>query len=298
MNVISKNEVEGVAKVYIADLIDGLIEFVDVEPEMKGDCVRKWVIILSTQIGCPVKCLICDAGHEYVRDLTAKEMLSEIEYIVSSRRFDTAKINKFKIQFARMGEPALNDCVIEALDELYKLHPNVIPCVSTIAPEGRDKWFENLLHIKEHYNDFQLQFSIMSTDEIKRDEIIRYPKKRFKWINEYGARFAAKSKRKPVLNFPLNSEFSIDPEILREEFDPEKFILKLTPVNPTDTAKKYRMYQDSSLQSIDTALSSIAEGLNKSGFEVIISIGDLNENIALSNCGQSVLKLLDKGLYA
>jgi 23S rRNA (adenine2503-C2)-methyltransferase len=96
----------------------------------------------------------------------------------------------------------------------------------------------------------------------------------------------------------LNSEFSIDPEILREEFDPEKFILKLTPVNPTDTAKKYRMYQDSSLQSIDTALSSIAEGLNKSGFEVIISIGDLNENIALSNCGQSVLKLLDKGLYA
>lgn len=298
MNVISKNEVEGVATVYIADLNNGLIEFVDVEPEIEGDSVNKRVIILSTQIGCPVKCSICDAGHDFIRNLTVEEMFFEIDYIVNCRRIDTAKIKKFKIQFARMGEPALNDNVIEVLTELYKIYPNVIPCISTIAPQGREEWFENLLKVKESFNDFQLQFSIMSTDEKRRDEIIKYPKKDFKWINEYGVKFSAENKRKPVLNFPVCGDFELNPEVLKNEFNADKFIIKLTPLNPTEMSKKNRQYNYHSMEETEDSLSLIAGELNRLGFEVIISIGDLNENIALSNCGQSILKLLDKRRYS
>jgi len=60
---------------------------------------------------------------------------------------------KFKIQFARIGEPALNSNVLKVLKELPKKYeaPGIIPCVSTIAPNSTNSFFEKLLTIKDKY---------------------------------------------------------------------------------------------------------------------------------------------------
>jgi len=69
MKILGKSTIKGISSVYIAETEnkDGLIEFVDVEPVIDEKRIKKWVIILSTQIGCPASCIICDAGGSFLR---------------------------------------------------------------------------------------------------------------------------------------------------------------------------------------------------------------------------------------
>ena len=89
-------------------------------------------------------------------------------------------VRKFKIQFARMGEPAYNRHVLEVLEELPGRFdaPGLWPTVSTIAPRGSESFFDGLLDIKEElYRErFQMQFSIHTTDVRLRDWLIPVPK--------------------------------------------------------------------------------------------------------------------------
>lgn len=54
------------------------------------------------------------------------------------------KVKKFKIQFARVGEPALNEHVLGVLEEIAK-YENLIPSISTVVPRGCEKFREELL---------------------------------------------------------------------------------------------------------------------------------------------------------
>jgi len=277
------------------------VEFVEsIQPPLSRN--EKEVIIISTLVGCPVGCSMCDAGGFYGGKLTAKEMLEQIEYVVNFR-FGGRKVpsKKFKIQFARMGEPAFNDAVIDVLDRLPEEFeaPGLLPSVSTIAPKGREAFFERLYWIKErHYRGrFQLQFSIHSTDLSQRDEIIPVPKWHLEKIAEYGKEFVKEGDRKITLNFALSKDNIVDPGIIIKHFDPEKFLIKITPVNPTYSAKENGIV--SGVDVFDNRLPhhpGLLEALEKSGYDVILSIGELEENKIGSNCGQYVKKHLSSDM--
>src|SRR3990167_5894736 len=66
---------------------------------------EKWVLIVSCLYGCPVKCLMCDAGKFYNGRLSKEEILEQIDYLIS-KRFPSrvVPVKKFKIQFTRMGD--------------------------------------------------------------------------------------------------------------------------------------------------------------------------------------------------
>jgi 23S rRNA (adenine2503-C2)-methyltransferase len=289
---------EEVAYVYLGETSRGnLVEFVEsIQPPIPRE--KKWVLIVSTLAGCPVGCLMCDAGGFYKGKLSADEIFEQIDFLVKSR-YPNGRIpsEKFKIQFARMGEPALNEAVLDVLKELPVRYeaPGLMPSISTVAPHGTDSFFEELLKIKEkHYRGkFQLQFSIHSTDEKERDRIIPVKKWSLDKISEFGKRFVKENDRKITLNFAVAQEYSLDPEVIIEVFDPEKFLVKITPVNPTYRSKENNLNSDVDVERKGLLKhQNFIEELKNAGFEVILSIGELEENKIGSNCGQYVQRHL------
>ena len=294
MKIVSKAGTEGIAMVYIAETDQGkLIEFAEsVQPPIPRE--KKWILLLSTLYGCPVGCRFCDAGEYYRGRLSKNEMVSQIDYLVE-QRFPDRKIpaEKFKIQFARMGDPAFNQDVLSVLDELPGLYhaPGLMPSLSTIAPFGTDQFFQRLLEVKERiYKErFQLQFSIHTTDDRFRDWLIPFQKWDLARIGEYGKAFYRKGERKITLNFALAEGMPIDPDVLLRHFEPDKFLIKITPVNPTFKASKNGI---SSHILPDKEHYQIIDALRNAGYQVILSIGELTENYIGSNCGQHITNYL------
>jgi 23S rRNA (adenine2503-C2)-methyltransferase len=300
MNIVARYGTESVATVYIAETACGeRIEFVEsIQPPLTRE--EKWVLIVSTLYGCPVRCRFCDAGGHYRGAMPAAEILSQIDYMVERRYPDRAvPAGKFKVQFARMGEPAFNDAVIDVLRELPGRFdaPGLMPALSTIAPAGSGRFFRDLLEIKrERYGGrFQLQFSIHTTDARLRDWLVPARKWSFAEIAAYGAEFHRRGDRKITLNFALAAGMPVDGRILLEHFTPDRYLVKITPVNPTLSSREFGV---SSLDMPAGDAAGIIDELETAGYEVLLSIGELEENHIGSNCGQYVTAFLRGGASA
>jgi len=287
MKVLARTGKDDIAVVYIAEAAEGkLIEFVEsIQPPNTRE--KKWVLMLSTLYGCPVKCRFCDAGNYYQGKLSEEEILSQIDFLVE-KRFPDKKVNveKFKIQFTRIGEPSFNNNVLKVLTKLPGLYdaPGLIISLSTIAPVGTDNFFEELKCIKKrkYPKNFQFQYSLHSTDEKLRNWLIPVKKWNFKKMSDYGNEFYDEDGKKIVLNFALAENAIIESDVLLKYFSPEKFIIKITPVNPTYQMKKNKII--SVLPQSEG--NKIISELQNSGYKVIVSIGDMEENFIGSNCGQ------------
>jgi len=298
MKIVAETGNSDLAMVYIADYgSDKLLEFVEaIQPPFLRS--ERWILMVSTLFGCPVKCLICDAGGRFHGKPSKEQILSQIDYMVD-KRFPGREIpcHKFKIQFARMGEPALNSNVLGVLTELPKRYkaPGLMPSISTIAPKGSEGFMEQLLDIKNEFfpnGKFQFQYSIHSTDKDERDRLIPVKKWNFLQLAKFGDRFLRSNDRKITLNFALGSKFSLDENILLSYFDTDKYLVKITPINPTYQAKKNNI-ESYVKDENGNGIKGIISKLKSAGYDVILSIGELEENLIGSNCGQYVIKHLN-----
>jgi len=190
----------------------------------------------------------------------------------------------------------LNPAVLDVLEKLPSIYdaPGLMPSISTVAPSGRESYFERLTEIKNrlYQNNFQMQFSIHSTEETQRDRLIPVKKWDFSRIAEFGEKFYQSGSRKIALNFALAEGIIVDADVLRSNFDPKIFLIKITPVNPTYKAMRNNI---SSYIQPDRENYEVIERLKAAGFEVILSIGELVENNIGSNCGQHVMNYLNDG---
>ena len=297
MKIVASTGREDIAIVYVAEYEDGeLVEFVEaLQPPKPRE--EKWVLLVSTLYGCPVECGMCDAGGFYHGKISAERIFQQIDHMVLRHYPDRViPAKQFKIQFARMGEPSFNMDVLRVLDEFPGRYqaPGFMPSISSIAPHGTDEFFEEMLSIKnEKYSggNFQFQFSIHTTDQAARDQIIPVKKWSFDKMAEYGERYYRDGDRKITLNFALANDTPFDPQVLRSYFDPDKFLVKITPLNPT-----YRA-EDQGLTSYidpnnDNGNDKIVNALKAVGYRVILSIGEVEENMIGSNCGQYIMKHL------
>ena len=297
MELIGKVGSDDLATVYIARFPgDRYAEFVEsLQPPLPRR--EKWVIIVSVMSGCPIQCRICDAGGGYAGMFTAEEILEQIDHVID-RRFPerVVPVEKFKIQFARMGEPSLNSSLLDVLRHLRERYdcPGLMPCISTIAPSGRESFFDELAVIKrELYRDsFQLQFSIHSTDEAERDRLMPARKWQLSEIAAYGRRFHEKGERKIGLNFALAEGSAFDPDVIADIFDPGTFLIKITPLNPTHAASQNRMSSLIDAYNGQDECEAIGR-LREHGFDVLLSIGETREDQIGSNCGQYVRRHLE-----
>jgi 23S rRNA (adenine2503-C2)-methyltransferase len=296
MKIVGQAGKEEVAVVYIADLgNERLVECVEaLEPPLPR--TEKWVLLVSTMFGCPVGCVMCDAGGFYNGKLNQEEIFEQIDFLIR-RHYPDGRVpaEKFKIQFARMGEPALNAAVLGVLEEMPQRYDALgfMPSISTIAPRSAEGFFNRLLEVKQkHYSGgrFQFQFSIHTTDEQLRDKIIPVKKWSFAEMATYGERFYAPGDRKVTLNFALAQGNPLEAEELLRHFDPGKFLVKITPLNPTHRAVSNGLV--SHIDPWQTEEGAVVQELREAGYQVILSIGEVEENYIGSNCGQYVLSHL------
>ena len=82
----------------------------------------------------------------------------------------------------------------------------------------------------------------------------------------------------------------VDPDVLLRWFDPADFLIKITPVNPTHSA-----IRNGIVSHVDPGREEASveiERLRSAGYDVLLSIGELEENRIGSNCGQYIQRHL------
>ena len=142
MKILETRSVGPLGRLYLARLPGEsrrLIEFVDtVEPGVEK--ARKWVLMLSTQVGCVIGCRMCDGGAMGWRgNLTAAEIVAQVRRVVKDNPgLEARRHPKFKVHFARLGEPTLNPATPRALEMLAAQWggPGLTASISTVAPDA------------------------------------------------------------------------------------------------------------------------------------------------------------------
>lgn len=259
---------------------------------------EKWVITISTQYGCSMGCKFCDCpkvgrGLNATYDDLKNQIIAGL-----SLHPEVTSTKRLNIHYARMGEPTWNYNVIDFTKnirkELYSyINRSLIhPVVSTMMPKNNillNGFINNWLEIKNYdfKGDAGLQLSINSTNENERNEMFNGNALSLESISAMAKNWDTPKGRKYTLNFAV-ADYEINAEKLRDLFNPDKVIVKLTPMHKTSTAVKngietkgdyttYYPYRD------------IEEKLKKVGFDVLVFIASEYEDLGRITCGNAIL---------
>jgi len=198
-----------------------------------GSRLDRWMIGVSVMSGCPVRCKFCATGKlKKYRNLSWEEIVDQVEFVLNSRPESKDEAKEFKINYTRMGEPFLNidnvKFVIEYIDVNFKGKTHHY--ISTIGIQGADySWIKD---------NVTLQVSLHSLDEERRNKLIPYKNK--VTIEELG-KIRTNSELKITLNLTLVDEKDFDINKLKTYFDPDKFFIKLSPINKNDFSETNKL---------------------------------------------------------
>lgn len=255
---------------------------------------EKWVITISTQYGCSMGCKFCDvpkvgAGKNVTLNDLIRQVLTGIKL---HPEVQTTK--RLNIHFARMGEPTWNPNVLDAtkwfkthIDPEYKIHP----VVSTMMPK-QNEWLKTFIHtwmrIKNRLlqGEAGLQLSINSTNEKERNEMFNNNTHTLENISRIMEGIIPNG-RKITLNFAL-AGYEIDPNILLKYFNPEDYIIKLTPMHKTSEAIKNGIETIGDYTTFNPYRLD-EERLKKAGYDVLVFIASKYEDLGRITCGNAIL---------
>ena len=272
-----------------------------------GQCLplsEKWVITLSTQYGCPMKCQFCDVPNIPFKGNASFDDLKKQFYEAIKLFPSVSYTDRLNIHFARMGEPILNPNVFKFASWLYankrQIYNDVGLRIETLHPvmtTSSPRWFRPLerrllewCEIKNGLYNGQagLQLSINSTSDEQRDELFNACQSKLSRIAKIGEKLPMPVGRKYCLNFAYATGSVIDPVLLAKMFDREKFMVKLTPIHNNNACRKNGIETKDGYHSF-TPYKEVEEGLKNVGFDVIIFVPSVDEEDGLVTCGNLVL---------
>lgn len=179
------------------------------------------VICCSTQSGCPVGCRFCGAGDNFVRSLTADEIVDQPVHLIESTGIEAVDMGKLQIMFMSMGEPLLNTRhLIPALERLYELYPHAALLVSTSGPKVN---YDAFIDISREIPTIGLQFSVHESTDEARNRLIPYKNKlSLAEIGAIGAIWSNATGRRPFFNYCAHDENTSQQDVdnLLELFPP------------------------------------------------------------------------------
>ena len=263
---------------------------------------EKWVVTISTQYGCPQKCKFCDVpligfkGNASYDDLKAQV----IDAIGLHPEVKTTK--RLNIHYARMGEPSWNPAVIEFSKDLLRIVREdthigrvlIHPVFTTMLPKNN----QNLVKILNEWtidimqNSFRgnagLQFSINSTSNEQRDEMFNNGSLSLEEISEIGKMLPMPNGRKYALNFALADGYEVDANKLVNLFNPDKFMVKITPIHKTHSTENNNIKTTDGYEFF-TPYKQVEKDLIKVGFDVLIFVPSYDEDLGKITCGNAIL---------
>ncbi len=255
---------------------------------------EKWVITISTQYGCSMKCNFCDvpkAGSG--ENATFNDLIKQVLVGINLRP-EVKFTKRLNIHFARMGEPSWNPNVLDAtkwfkthIDPEYKIHP----VVSTMMPK-RNEWLKTFIHnwmrMKNRLlqGEAGLQLSINSTNEKEREIMFAGSACTLNDIAKIMDGIIPGG-RKITLNFAI-ANYEINPDILLKYFDPDNYIIKLTPMHKTATALKNNIKTIGDYTTFHP-YQKYEDELKSAGYDVLVFIASIEEDLGRITCGNAIL---------
>lgn len=290
-------------------------DFMGLNREIKGvphgdllPLEEKWVITISPQYGCSMGCNFCDVPKVGPgRNATAKDLIEQVLAAIHLHP-EVKRTKRLNLHYARMGEPTFNFQIFGATNILHGLlgakgfafHP----VVSTMMPLTNNKlaqFLRNWIGHKWQYagGEAGLQISINTTDEGARFKMfggdamsllgISQMLKSVLLFWDMGPADGPFSTfgRKIALNFAL-SDAPVDAGWLRELFDPQFFMCKITPMHVTQAC------QDNGIMTTDGyeyyyPYEQVERELKAAGFDVLVFVPSLEEDRSRITCGNAIL---------
>jgi 23S rRNA (adenine2503-C2)-methyltransferase len=131
-----------------------------------------------------------------------------------------------------------------------------------------------------------LQLSINSTDEAERELMFNGNASTLEEISHIMDGIIPNG-RKITLNFAL-AGYEIDPTILLKWFNPDDYLIKLTPMHKTSTALEHNIKTDGDYTEYCT-YSKIENDLKNAGYDVLVFIASEYEDMGRITCGNAIL---------
>ena len=260
----------------------------------------KWVITISTQYGCSMGCRFCDVpkvgkGINATFNDLVQQVLTGIHL-----HPEVKSSNHLNIHFARMGEPSWNPNVLDAAKwfktHLYRnddggIQYNIHPVVSTMMPR-KNEWLKTFIHTwmriknRVYEGNAGLQLSINSTNEKEREHMFCGNASTLQEISSIMDGITPFG-RKITLNFAV-AGYEIDPEVLLKYFNPEYYIIKLTPMHKTTSALKNEIKTVGNYTEYHP-YKEYEIALKKAGYDVLVFIASVEEDLGRITCGNAIL---------
>jgi 23S rRNA (adenine2503-C2)-methyltransferase len=202
--------------------------------------------------------------------------------------------NRLNIHFARMGEPTYNPSVLDAAKWFHthlNTEYNVHPVVSTMMPNNNE-WLKTFIHtwmrIKNrlYSGNAGLQLSINSTDEKQRHEMFRDKCCTLEQISNIMEGIIPNG-RKITLNFAI-ADWEVNPNVLLKYFNPQDFVIKLTPMHKTAAAEQHRITTKGDY-TMYYPYEQHEKELRDAGYDVIVFIASVEEDLGRITCGNAIL---------
>lgn len=247
------------------------------------DYLTRTVICISVQSGCAVGCSFCGTGRQFVRDLTAEEIIFQATHCLHETGHQPSEINKLQIMFMSMGEPFLNyDNLTEAIKRLHVGYPHAQLLVSTSAPlPAINRYFPTFTALSQQVDNIGIQFSVHESNDEDRKRLIPTHTASLKAISMYGKYWLIKTGRKPFFNYGVHANNSNEKNIneLLHYFEPSVWECTLSVICEKDETVHY------SRQRHKYMIESFARYMTEAGYSLRVFDPAGQDDIG-GGCGQ------------
>ena len=265
---------------------------------------EKWVVTISTQYGCPMRCTFCDVPKVEWHGNASFDDLKNQLYNAISLFPEVHYTERLNLHYARMGDPIFNVAVFEFSEWLAKnkrqifedtgLRIEVIhPVLTTSLPRKFAKLEERILRWASIKNDLfngqaGFQFSINSTDESQRDQMFSSMQLSLEDFARIAEKLPEPLSRKYCLNFAYSTDFIIDAKKIDRLFDRSKFMAKITPIHNNNACRENSINTVGGYDSWEP-YQKPEEALKAEGWDVLVFVPSFDEEDGLVTCGNAVL---------
>lgn len=265
---------------------------------------EKWVVTVSTQYGCPMRCTFCDVPNVPFRGNVSFDDLKKQLYSAISLFPNVSYTERLNLHFARMGDPIFNQSVFDFAEWCYRNKAQIAtdtglrietfhPVLTTSLPR-KFKHLESRLqqwcHIKNDTYNGQagLQLSINSTCDDQRAEMFGGQSLSLRETAAIVGRLPSPVSRKYCLNFAYSTDYKIDAKLLRRLFDPQKVMCKITPIHNNNACRENGISTVDGYESFKPYAKPESD-LKAAGFDVLVFVPSIDEEDGLVTCGNAIL---------